>query len=159
MNSNIIPLVGFDKVKFGQTRDEVIKLLGSPDEIEEDLMLGTTPDEATTVFYYDDLVLSLSFEKEEGYRLTEISFDRDYFSIEDKIKTGMTMDDVLAAATELGLGYGYEEDVADLVDSDNVSIWVYEEKNVDFYFEDKILTTIQIGPEFSEDGDSIIWPK
>lgn len=160
MEYKIQPLVGFDKVKFGQTREQVLEILGVPDEIEEDQNFGDSPEEKTTVFYYDEMEMSLSFEKEEGYRLMEISFDGADFNIGGKIKPGMSLDKVSQLASMLGLGEGYNEDVSDLVDADSdVKVWSFDDVNVDFYFENDILMTIQIGPEFSEDGNSIIWPK
>lgn len=160
MNYEILPLVGFDKVRFGQTREQVLAILGQPDEIEEDQQYGDSPEEKTTIFYYDELGLSLSFEKEEGYRLMEISFDAADFVLCNSIRVGMSFDEVMNAAKTLNLGEGWEEDVSDLVDStENVKVWAYEDSNVDFYFEDDVLSTIQIGPEFTEDGNSIVWPK
>lgn len=160
MNYEILPLVGFDKVRFGQTREQVLAILGQPDEIEEDQQYGDSPEEKTTIFYYDELCLSLSFEKEEGYRLMEISFDAADFVLCNSIRVGMSFDEVMNAAKTLNLGEGWEEDVSDLVDStENVKVWAYEDSNVDFYFEDDVLSTIQIGPEFTEDGNSIVWPK
>lgn len=160
MDYKILPLVGFDKVKFGQTKDKVLEILGTPDEIEEDQQYGDTPNEKTTVFYYDELGLSFSFEKEEGYRLMEISFDGTDFVLCGNIRTGMSFDEVMKAVKASDLGEGEEEDVSEFVDSgDDIKVWVFEDTNVDLYFENDILSTIQLGPEFTEDGNSIVWPK
>lgn len=158
MEYAIIPLKGFDKVKFGQTREQVLSILGQPDEIDEDACFGDSPEEKTTVFYYDELGLSFSFEKEEGYRLSEMSFDSDEFVLCGKIRVGMDMEEVLKLASTCQIGEG--EDISYEAELDeNSKLWEYEEGNVGFYFENGVLSTIQIGPEFSEDGNEIIWPQ
>ncbi|MBR6251268.1 MAG: hypothetical protein IKR17_08770 [Bacteroidales bacterium] len=165
MNKTIKPLIGIDKVKFGMTREQVIAALGQPDEIDEDQQYGDTPDDTTTVFYYDNGI-SCSFEKSEKYRLMEISFEDDEeFNIAGKIKLGMSMKDALATAVEL---FGEEETEDDLTDdieegsllrsftfyNNNVSLWFDGEKKGE-----EVLETIQIGPQWSEDGNTVIWPK
>ena len=158
MDNKIIPCVGFDKVKFGMSRDQVIKVLGQPDEIEEDQNYGDTPEELTTVFYYDEMGVSLSFDKEEKYRLTEISFEDDQFSLGD-IKVGMKKDAAFAAAEKAKLGEPYEDDLTDdLQDNEELESFTFEDTNVSLWFEKDILVTIQIGPDWIDD-DTIKWPK
>lgn len=165
MNKTIKPLVGIDKVKFGMTREQVIAIIGQPDEIDEDEQYGDTPDDTTTVFYYDNGI-SCSFEKSEKYRLAEISFEDDEeFNIAGKIKLGMSIDAALKVAREL---FGEEETEDDLTDDleegSLLRSFTFYDKNVSLWFDgekkgQEQLVTIQIGPEWSEDGDQIIWPK
>ncbi|MBP5365690.1 MAG: hypothetical protein J6Y82_07180 [Bacteroidales bacterium] len=159
MNNKIIPCVGFDKVKFGMTRDQVIAALGNPNEIEEDQNYGDTPDELTTVFYYDEIGVSLSFDKEEKYRLTEMSFEDERYSLCDTIKVGMMKDAAIAAAEKAGLGEAYEDDLSDdLQEGEMLESYTFEDKNVSLWFEANVLVTIQIGPDWIDD-DTIKWPK
>jgi hypothetical protein len=96
----------------------------------------------------------------------EISFEDDEeFNIAGKIKLGMSMKDALATAVEL---FGEEETEDDLTDdieegsllrsftfyNNNVSLWFDGEKKGE-----EVLETIQIGPQWSEDGNTVIWPK
>lgn len=161
MDFKIIPCVGFDKVKFGMTRNQVIEILGSPNDIEEDQNYGDSPEELTTVFYYDELGVSFSFDKEEKYRLTEMSFEDEQFVLGGTIKVGMTKEAALAAADKLDLGEGYEDDLLDdEVEDDDKKLesYTYDDKNVSLWFEDGVLVTIQIGPDWI-DNDTIKWPK
>ncbi|MCR5695640.1 MAG: outer membrane protein assembly factor BamE [Marinilabiliaceae bacterium] len=165
MNKTIKPLVGIDKVKFGMTREQVMAVLGKPDEIAEDQQYGETPDDTTTVFYYDNGI-SCSFEKSEKYRLTEISFEDDEeYNIDGKIKLGMGMKEAISAAVEL---FGEEETEDDLTDDIEegslLRSFSFYEKNVSLWFDgdkkgEEVLVTIQIGPQWTEDENEIVWPK
>lgn len=156
----ILPEIGFDKVKFGQTRDEVIAILGKPDEIVDNENYGDG--ELATIFYYDEPQISLSFDKEENYRLVEISFDDEEFDMNGDIKVGMPIENAVEAADKAGIGECYEQDLADELDQEQIDaqvrLFVYEDKNVCLWSEDGLLSTIQIGPAFIDD-DTISWPK
>ncbi len=64
--------IGFSKVRFGMTEEEVIELLDQPDETEE---MRFEDGCTAIIYYYDELGISLSFESEEDFRLMEISFE------------------------------------------------------------------------------------
>ncbi len=159
MNTAVLPEVGFDKVKFGMTRDEVIAAIGKPDEISENENYGDG--ELATIFYYDNPMISLSFDKEEGYRLVEISFDDETFTLADKIRVGMPIEEVLDIVDTLGYGECYEEDLEDELDEEqkvsDLRLFVYEDKNLSLWSMSGRLSTIQIGPAFVDD-DTIEWP-
>ncbi len=160
MGKEIKPLIGFDNIKFGMTMSEVKDIMGKPDSIEEDQNYTDNEDEKedlTTVFYYDELDISMSFDKEENYRLTEVSFEGDQFGLGD-LRVGMSKEEAFSAAADAGLGECEEDYLGEDADSDNMELYTYEAKNVSLWFADDLLDTIQIGPGMIDD-DTIAWPK
>lgn len=162
MNKVILPFVGFDKVKFGMSQEQVIEILGNPDEIEADQNFSDNAcetEELTTIFTYFELGVSLSFEKCENYRLMEISFDDNDFKLGD-MAAGVSKEMAFKAAEKLGFEEPYEDDLSEYGEEvpEGFESYTYDDKNVTLYFEDGILATIQIGPEWL-DNDIINWPK
>ena len=69
--TNIIPGVGFGQLKFGMSQDDVEKMLGKPEKIEN-------PDEDGNIVYiYETLGINfLVFDKEDDFRLTTIELNK-----------------------------------------------------------------------------------
>lgn len=168
-NKKLIPTVGFGSVRFGMTIKEVKDILGKPDS-EETESLGNDPDDVSTELIYDELGLSLSFDKMEGFKLVDIMTEEDsQFTLGDNIKLGDSLADVRKAASEADYGPFEELDVEDDLEDDDLSPEELEnakqlaefelpEVGVNLYFRGGVLDTIQIGPEY-DDNDNIIWPK
>lgn len=156
----IVPGVGFGKIKFGMTQDQVLEILGQPDEKEVDANYGDSPEDKVTVFYYDTLGFSISFDKEFKYRLTEISFDGPDFLLENEISVCMPRLDVLNTLATKDYDEPTEEDLEGELDETNqdTTAFTYEDKNVTLWFDADELGTIQIGP-FWIDADTVKWPK
>lgn len=160
----LIPTVGFGQVRFGMTIDEVEQLLGKPDE-KFDEMLGDSPDDLSTQLLYEELGLSLSFDKAVNFRLVDIMTEDDSpMTLGDDIRLGDTYDKVLAATQKADWGPMEEHDVEDDLDDDEKEeargLTEYElpEVSVVLWFKGGRLDTIQIGPEYDDD-DNIVWPK
>ncbi len=149
----IIPGVGFDNIKFGMTQDEVEGILGEPDEVEEQ---NYGEGESAEVFYYDEAGLSMSFDAEEDYRLVEISFEDDNFVLFDSIHIGQPIEEALSLAEKANMG---EYDIEDLsLDGfDGKELYAFDKDNINLWADDKILSSIQIGPYWLDD-DNIKWP-
>ena len=162
MSKELIPLVGFDKVRFGMKEDEVVKLLGKPSERTVS-KLGDEEGEDAVDMEYHELGLSLSFDGLENFRLTDIMTDgmTDY-KLSGRICVGMTFDETMNAASELDLGPREEVDLEDDLDGEpndeNLVAYELPEVGVTLWFKDGILDTIQMAPEY-DDRDNIVWPK
>ncbi len=154
----IVPGVGFGNVKFGIRKEQLIQLMGQPDEIEEDANYGDSPDDRVTVLYYDQDGFSVSFDKEAKYRLTEISFESNLFVLEGKVSVGMKKEEALSALAAAGYEEPSIEDLNGEIDpEEQTEAYTYDEKNVTLWFDEGVLATIQIGP-FWLDSDTIKWP-
>lgn len=167
-DKKLIPTVGFGKVRFGMTIKEVECVLGKPDE-KFDEQLGDDPDDLSTQLIYEKLGLSLSFDKAVNFRLIDVMTEDDcQFSLDGVIKIGDTYDQVAAAVQNADFGPMEERDIEDDLDEDGLDeqeieeargLTEYElpEVNVNLWFKDGRLDTIQIGPEYDDD-DNIVWP-
>ncbi len=151
MKTTIVPGVGFDNLKFGMSEEEVIELLGKPDEIEVQEM---DDDESINIYYYDDLGVSMSFDSMADFRLVEIAFDDSRYTMEKEFFPGMTKELFLQHAEELG-----DYDMEDLTGegSDVTELCVFEDKNINVWIKDGVVDTIQIGPFWSDD-ENVLWP-
>jgi hypothetical protein len=143
---------GFGDIKFGLSEEQVTTLLGPPDEIEEQVY---GEDEQANVYYYDSMGISMSFDSEENYKLVEISFEDEAFILLDNIRVGMSRDEFLKAAQQLG-----EYELEDLSGEgfENKELFTFEDANVNIWMDTNGLESIQIGP-FWEDDETIQWPK
>ena len=149
----ILPGIGFGSIRFGMEEHEVSFYLGDPDETEvQDYGEGGQ----ANVLYYDELGISISFDKEEDYKLVEISFDSDNFILYDKISVGMSKDDFLQAIKDLKLGEYSHEDISD-EGYDDKELYTFDDININFWLDDNALSSIQVGPKWLDD-ETIEWP-
>ncbi|TRX66205.1 hypothetical protein [Carboxylicivirga sp. M1479] len=149
----ILPYIGFGSIKFGMEEHEVSNFLGDPDETEvQDYGEGAE----ANVLYFDEMGISMSFDKEEDYKLVEISFETDKFILLDSIKVGMSKADFLSAIEKLDLSEYQHEDMAD-EGYDDKEMFVFEKENINIWMDEESITSIQIGPEWVDD-ETIRWP-
>lgn len=168
-NMKLIPTVGFGSVRFGMSVKEVKAILGKPDS-EETSSLGDDPDDVSTELIYDNLGLSLSFDKVENFKLVDIMTEEGcQFTLGENIKLGDSLQSVRKAASEADYGPFEECDVQEDIDGEDLtpeemaealelSEFELPEIGVNLYFRDGKLDTIQLGPEY-DDNDNIIWPN
>ncbi len=150
----ILPHVGFGSIKFGMEEHEVSNYLGDPDETEvQDYGDGAE----ANVLYFDEIGISMSFDKEADYKLVEISFENSNYALHNKIKVGMSKEDFLAALKELNMG---EYEVEDMKEDgfDDKELYTFDEENINIWLDDDAITSIQIGPEWVDD-ETIRWPQ
>ena len=155
MSDNEIKIgVGFSQVKFGMTEEQVIELLDQPDETEE----MTFEDGGNAIiYYYDELGVSLSFESEEDYRLMEISFEDEEFSVKGLLKVGLKKAKLPEIFKQLGLSEPTLEDLA----ADGYpgkEVYTFDDENLNVWIDDAEVSTIQIGPLWIDD-ETISWPN
>ncbi|MBR8534189.1 hypothetical protein KDU71_01340 [Carboxylicivirga sediminis] len=150
----ILPYIGFGNIKFGMEEHEVSSYLGDPDETEvQDYGEGAE----ANVLYFDEMGISMSFDKEADYKLVEISFENDKFILYDKIKVGMSKEDFLAAVKELKMEDYEMEDMKE-DGFDDKELYTFEKENINIWLDEEAITSIQIGPEWVDD-ETIRWPE
>jgi len=153
-NKEILLGRGVDKLLFGQTRSEVKKILGEPEDIES---YSISEEVTSDTFFYDTAGISLTFESDEDYRLTEISIEDDEFHYKNKLKTGLSKDETLNILTEMGLSTPVEDEEL-AKEFANQELLSLEEENLNLWFEEKVLRAIHFGPFWTE-GNELNWPK
>ncbi len=156
---------GLGPIKFGMTREQLEKLIGEPDEIEDysysdddDADEDDEVDEgATELWHYDDLEMSVSFDEEVDWRLVNIAVSSADYTFKGQKIIGLGREEFIAKLKELGIGNLKMEDCSS-EDSPNHKLIASEELGINFWLESDVLAEIQWGPIFI-DEDTILWPK
>ena len=147
--------VGLGEIKFGMKRDTVKEMLGKATEVEK----FSHPERGTTVaesWHYDELELSISFDKEDDWRLVTLAVSGEKYQYKNKNFVGMKKDALVETLKELKVDDLDFEDWAsedtptqELIASDNLGI--------NLWLEEKTVTEVQWGPLY--DDDAIDWPE
>lgn len=97
--STIIPNQGIGQIKFGMTREQIKFILGEPDEVED-----VNLEEVETIgesWHYDEIELSLSFDSENDWALSDYSVTNPISHISGKIHVGMNQQALLDCLEEM----------------------------------------------------------
>lgn len=152
----IIIGAGIKGLKFGMDRDAVKNSIGSPDEIEQ--YTDEESDELLNeAWHYDDIELSLSFDKEEEWKLCTISVSDPDFTLNGKKLIGANEADLLEFIDAEGLG-SHDSEEWSTEDDETQKVLSIDEKSLNFWFTEGAVTEIQWGPLYTED-DQTIWPS
>lgn len=150
-NKEILPGKGLGELKFGMSRDEVLSVLGKPDDVDtyDD---DEIEDEGSESWHYDDLEISLSFDEEEDWVLTTIAVSNPSHTFMGHELIGLTKSELLAVLESLEINnldiedWSSEEVPNHLLISSN-------DLQVNFWLEDEIVSEIQWGAFVEEDDD------
>lgn len=153
----IIPGVGLGEIKFGMTRDEVKKIAGSPDDVENLPGFEEEVNDELESWHYDTHEFSLVFDADYDWRLVSIAVSDPYFTFHGKSIVGMEKQAVMDLFAEHTIEISNVEDVSDeenpdleLIESDDEGIMVW--------FENDEVIEVQILPDVEEDGETLVWP-
>ena len=143
---------GLGEIRFGMTRNEVKKILGEPDEIEE-IPFSDEEDDAIESWHYDEYEFSLSFEKLMDNRLASIALSALDATLNGEIIIDTTRDEVVKIIEKMNPGSFDEETIEE--DSDTtVKLLNFYESGLSLWFENDYLTEAQWGLiENDEDSD------
>ena len=151
---NVKPGIGIDKIKLGITKQQLIDIIGEPEEIDD---FTQDDGEQSDTLLYNKLGIDFTFESCEDFKLCYISMDGANFHLDNFFKIGDKKDDILQNLQTLD----WDEPVIDDVSSDEVEnhiLFSFYNQNVDLWFIDDILDEIQIGPLWKDD-ETPIWPE
>lgn len=127
---------GLGELRFNMPVEDVVKILGNADEVEN---IENAADEPTTVLHYNDLGLTL-FCEGENPTLACIDVDNEDCTLFGK--EVFDMDE--RAIVKLMVSNNYTEQDADEEDWGERRI-TFPEGNIDFYFDDGELVSIILG--------------
>jgi hypothetical protein len=153
---DIKPGYGLGIIKFGMTRAEIISILGEADNIEN-YSYTDSDTELTEAWEYEELELSLNFDKDEDWRLVMISVTSDLYRLNGKKIIGLSHEKLLEQLNELKFSDLNLEDFSSEEIPDHKLIEV-ESKSINFWIEDGVVDEIQWSPFFIDD-DTIGWPE
>jgi hypothetical protein len=146
---------GLDKIKFGMSRDDVKKILGEPDEIDE--FDYEDSDDKSVAWHYDELELSVGFDQEAEWQLVSIAVSNPETELAGKKLIGLVFDEAVKEIEKLNLGDLEVEDVENDEDENstegeknNYKELYSDDSNISFWFDENILTEIQWGPMWEE---------
>jgi len=153
--SEIKPGVGLGDFLFGMSKDQVRKLMGEPDEIESNSH-DDDDEDITESWHYDEVEVSLGFEKSEDWKLCTIAVSDPDVLLNGKKPIGMSADKITELLRDLDVKKPVKEDWSSAESPDYHSITA-EELEMVFWIEDGEVMDIQWGPYFI-DEDTIRWP-
>ncbi|MCT4640642.1 MAG: outer membrane protein assembly factor BamE [Bacteroidales bacterium] len=146
---------GIDNIKFGMNRDDVKRILGEPNEVEN-YSFSSEEHYLTESWFYEDKKLSLSFGEDDDWRLVTISSFSEECKIDDNDIIGINKNALLNLMSAIQIDDMFTEDLSDGEDSQIV--FGSDAKGINFLVKDDTVVEIQFGPLF-KDEDTIIWPE
>lgn len=153
----IIPGVGIGDIKFGMSREEVRKIAGKPDDIEN--LPGFEEEISDTLesWHYDEYEFSLVFDADYEWKMVSVAVSDPFFTFHGKSIVGMDKQDVMDLLEQNNIEISSIEDVSD---EENPDLELIESENdgLMIWLEDGEVIEMQILPDVEEDGETVIWP-
>jgi hypothetical protein len=142
---------GFGAIKFGMNREEIKKVAGEPDEIENynhDEVDGANAE----AWHYDEPEISFAFEEFNDWNLSSIAVSSHDFELNGKKLMGLKVDEVSKILETLNIG---EVDIEDYSteDAPDLQLITIEEAGLNLWFDEGILTEIQWSPLWDEEDE------
>ena len=142
----IEPFTGLGELFLGMSRNEIKKLLGSPDSE----VLENWPDETQTdTWKYDTSTLELTFSSEDDFRLTSITTSSKKTTLDNTRPIGLSENDLIKQFPKVILDDDFKEF------GKNYS---YPDYEISFWLINNIVDSLTIFPEYELDEETIIWP-
>lgn len=153
----IIPGVGIGDIKFGMSREEIRKIAGKPDDIEN--LPGFEEEISDTLesWHYDEYEFSLVFDADYDWKMVSVAVSDPFFTFHGKSIVGMDKQDVMDLLEQNNIEISSIEDVSD---EENPDLELIESENdgLMIWLEDGEVIEMQILPDVEEDGETVIWP-
>jgi hypothetical protein len=134
---------GIGTINFGMSKEELLEILGKPDETEQFDYDDSDENQAES-WHYDELEISVSFEEINDWKLTSIAVSSSDYELEGKKLIGLNKDEVVNQIKSLKLGTMEYEDCSTDEDPD-LSVITYEESALNLWFDKGLLSEIQWG--------------
>jgi len=147
--------VGLGDIKFGISKEDLVKLIGEPTEKDTYNASGEEEGYLTESWHYDEKEFSVSFDEEDNWRLTTIAVSSADFTLNGISVIGSTIDEALDLLKDTDLGDNELEDLSDEIVSQKLISFI--DSSLNLWFEDDKLSEIQFGVLW-EDEDTPKWP-
>ena len=150
----IMPGKGLGTLRFGATREQVKNTIGDADEVEK-YSLDEFDSDDTEAWHYDEKGISLSFDQEHDWKLSSIAVSGEEYKLEGNQLIGKSVEEIEDLCEKQGWGELQEdEEIAE--EEAGIAMLHLEEKGISFWFEDDVLSEVQLSPLFV--NDQIVWP-
>ncbi len=160
--TEIIPGIGLGDLKFGATFQQVRNALGEPDDIGKSEFDDEESGEViiSEMWTWADLDLQAHFDEDDNFRMGMLSASSSIYTLFGMRLFGRKEAEVIAMLQPHGFG-AYEEEEIDFEDEENApegKILAFNDKEIEFWFENGKLTEIQWAPLWADD-ETCIWPE
>ena len=126
------------------SRDTIRGILGDPELVSPD---DYGDNDLTEAWYYQSRGFSLHFNSNSEWRLICIEVDAPSTQMAGRLIIGLSRTALVTLLTNQGLSWDEQEDGLITVDTWSMNFWL----------EDGVLTSVQLGVLFDDD-DNEIWP-
>jgi len=152
MKTEIIPYVGFDKVKLGQTLGQIELLLGRATDKNKETY---SDDSITITLKYPKLGIDLDFSSDDDFRLGTMTFYSNEFVLNGVNLIGLNESEFIMKSKMVFPDLELEDDFKELNSKDYVS----NSNGISFWLDNSIVESITIFPDYQDDNETPIWPK
>ena len=142
---DIVPKAGLGEIRFGDTSEKVMSLLGQPEDVEN---IEDSDGFNTVVLYYWESGLTVFFEGREKSVVSCLETENPDAMMFGKTIFAMTQEDIIALMTEKG--YEVAEIEMETTGERRVS---YDDAMIDFFFLDGDLVAVNWGVLVNEKGE------
>ncbi len=153
----IVPGIGLGEIKYGMAENDVVQLLGKPDKIDEEEYVEGGGDWHRE-FWYSPRNLTLTFSKDDNFRLGTITIMGSGYTLFDKDLFNAPKRHVRTVVYERTKELLPVEDYTTLdnkphecINSDALGIM--------FWFDSDNLSEMQCSYLFEPDNETVIWPS
>ncbi|TJY38031.1 hypothetical protein [Pontimicrobium aquaticum] len=153
MKTEIIPHVGFGKVKLGQTLGQIEKLLGKPNENKRNYYREDNSNEV--VLKYHHIGADLVFSSDNSFRLSSITLFSRAFTLNGKSLIGSNQSELILKFKNLFEDLKLDDDFEEL----NAKDYSIDSIGISFWLDNGIIESITLFPKYQNDNETIIWPK
>ncbi|WP_068472374.1 hypothetical protein [Saccharicrinis aurantiacus] len=147
---------GIGEIRFGMSREEVKKILGEPDEVDQ-FASSEEADDNTEAYHYDELELSVSFDEIDDWKLGSIAISNEDVEFEGMKLIGVSDNELEAKLSTIDMGEAEREDVSSPESPDH-EVLSFPQASINFWIENGQLSEIQYGPLWDEDAEEPVWP-
>ena len=150
VNIEIKPMEGLGELNFGVTKEEVERMVGAPEDVED---TDGENDIRTLIWHYWSKGFSAFFDEDNNYKLSSLEVDNQMATLWGQLIFNMKEEELI----ELFRSKGFKE--IDIEEQEwgerRVSI---DDAMVDLYFEEGELNSINFGV-FINDLEIAVWPN
>ncbi len=148
----IIPFTGFDDIRFGMSKDDIIDEMGI--DVEEVVDEHEDGSKSHTLLY-DEEGCAFIFSSDDDYLLGTITLYAPDFLLEGVELIGVSEKKFLEKAKDIVPDLELEDEYDD-VDSKDYSS---ELLGLSIWIQDGIVDSITLFPKYAEDNNTILWPE
>lgn len=152
MKTEIIPHVGFDKVKLGQSLGQIEKLLGKPNERNKNYYKEDSSNEV--ILKYHQVGANLVFSSDDNFRLSSITFYSKVFTLNGESLIGLNQSELILKFKTLFHDLKLDDDFEEL----NVKDYSIDSIGISFWLDNGIVESVTLFPKYQDDNETIIWP-